>query len=146
MFSFYDPAVTDPKQTRTALMEGRRFNINRPFGNGVDDDGNQIVDEYFNGATNLDSDNSTPQNIIHPAGGGSNVQLATPINNRVAFARNLFVLGYMVARPRNKDLNGDGQTEATDGPTAGNLDVQFLAQWVANIVDFRDADSINFAF
>ncbi len=114
------------------IARGLRFNLNRPFGDGADDNANLVVDDPLELATD--------QAVAHPNASAVLLQNPGTTTNdaRIAFARQLYVLAYMVARPTNRDLNRDGMVDVNDK--------HFLAQWVANIVDYRDADSINFGF
>ncbi len=130
------------------LVRGLKFDLNRPFGNGIDDDGDGIVDEYddvpaggeqmpyfdpagvINGATT-----GVLMDLLHDGYGG-------PDNNLIArqvFARHLYCLA--VFRFGTTDVNGDGM-ESTTVLFPDPADALALAQWAINVVDFRDPDAI----
>ena len=105
------------------VSRGMKFDLNRAFGDGVDNTSpvNGIIDEI--GETN---------SLLHP---DTNVYAMLPTAiDRYQYMKQLYVLGYIVARPDAKDLNGDTNID--------DEDKRYLAQWVANIADFRDVDSI----
>lgn len=132
------------------LAMGLRMDVNRPFGNGLDDNNNGIVDEHGGttafaleaideyvwtgtdvGRALFDHDND---GIVS---GDPDAFLA-----RHHYARHLYVLLMMLKDPAfvtEIDVNGDG-----DGTLKGRQEdtARLLAQWAINAVDFRDADSI----
>lgn len=129
------------------LMMGLRMDINRPIGNGRDDNGNGVVDEAYgvgaiaglneslgpeyakNGAVNIMTIDHDNDGTIS---GDTDAHLA-----RGYLARHLYVLLMLLKDPTyqvSEDVDGDGNVDAQD--TA-----QMLAQWAINAVDFRDADS-----
>ncbi|MBN2023001.1 MAG: hypothetical protein JW809_09415 [Pirellulales bacterium] len=149
------------------LMSGLRMDLNRPFGNGVDEPPyNRVVDEpprvIRNGANN---------DFIIDAGAVGEMER----NERTANAAGGFIpaatLGYLDLC-RGIDVNQDGNpnganNEAADramarqlyarhlyvqmllligyegGLTAPDKDVaRQVAQWAVNVVDFRDRDAI----
>ena len=138
------------------VMRGLPMDINRPFGNGVDDDSDGFVDEY--GPTNSEqvmerlaeyydgiadpNPNLNPFNDHDNDGVGSGDVDA--YRARELYARNLYVLALAVLSGANGpvnnlmvptyDINGDGNTD--------DEDIVAIAQWAINVVDFRDADSI----
>lgn len=119
------------------LLAGLKMNINRPLGNGWDDNGNGLVDEpaeanlesnrdftkFKNPAFDLNDD-------LVPNGGGA---LGSEANARVIFARHLYMLAMLLSDEVNVDLDGDTNTSEY---------AQVIAQWAVNVVDFRDPDSI----
>ena len=142
-------------------MRNLPMDVNRPFGNGVDDDGDGQVDEQaFSGigeepGETLNEQYGTP--LMDHDNDGRNPENYS--GARQLFARNLFVLSMVVLtgdtyqNPSDNtqmignddclvnadgvvqyDLNGDGNTD--------DEDIVALAQWCVNVVDFRDPDSI----
>ncbi len=137
------------------LADGLRMDINRPLGNGRDDDGNLVVDEpgenegaywaWKDAAGNfLPQDLSTPKGIF--AGADGNIRDAIdrdgdgnidPMTNlverhnfrRQLLARHLYVMALTLADPFDlTTLEGKAKTRR-------------LAQWAINVVDFRDPDN-----
>ena len=138
------------------LIMGLRMDINRPIGNGRDDNGNMVVDEAY-GVLNLANMNeslgpeyamvdntgqTSPVMVIDHDNDGVISNDANAYLARSYLARHLYVL-MMLLIDRDFtfdiDVNGDGVVDAED--TA-----QILAQWAINAVDFRDANSIMTAF
>ncbi|MBP86559.1 MAG: hypothetical protein CMJ64_07580 [Planctomycetaceae bacterium] len=123
------------------VLSGLPMDVNRPIGNGVDDNGNGLVDEH--GPTAAQALEAAP---------GANEQLwngiafdhdndgftsdADAYLTRQLYARHLYVLALSsLRRGQQIDFNADGassRAETTHG----------LAQWAVNVVDFRDPDSI----
>ena len=134
------------------IFRGLPMNVNREFGDGVDNDGNKITDEI--GEVDL---------LTHPAG----TEFEFDYNNdgvvedgtdsgvaRANFARHLFVITLMVTE--RIDRNGDGAVTPEDWYDFNNdesvdendfIDYRrLIAQWAINVVDFRDPDSIMTGF
>lgn len=142
-----------------AMSKGTAIDLNRPFGNGIDDNGNGVIDEHHwqilaTDAQNLavneswgneviwknvlgayfDHDNDGVVRSAAPPGG-------TPDTNaflaRQQMAKDLFVLMLTLKDPSHQidfDRNpGNNSPEET---------IRGIAQWCINVVDFRDADSI----
>lgn len=144
-----DPLVVRARQLLPPeMLSGLKMDLNRPFGNGRDDNRNQVVDE---------AEEAEPGDYILPynAAGQTarSVQLdmsngmqldpnrKTPhdrMNARQFYARNLYVLALLVCDYR--------AFEAVAGtPGTGGLTPRMkrqLAQWAVNVVDFFDRDSI----
>ncbi len=116
------------------IVNGLRWNINHPLGNGRDDDGDGIVDEPDEVAQGLEKLWNVQLDLLNdgnptPPGG-----LGDGVMARQQYARYLYVLMMLL-----KDV---GYTF----PSTENLPAQYtpqrIAQWAVNCVDFRDADSI----
>lgn len=125
------------KMLPTDLLTGARMDVNRPFGDGLDNDSNGVTDEHgptpnvpmesaldrawSSGWNNIqfdhDNDPSTSPNVDGYLG-------------RHLFARHLYVLLNMLC----------------EKGTPTNADRESFAQWAVNVVDFRDADSIMTVF
>ncbi|MEM7783065.1 MAG: hypothetical protein AAF623_06910 [Planctomycetota bacterium] len=139
------------------ILRGLPMNVNRIFGDSrLDNDGDGIFDEHW--------DSTSP--VLNEALSES-MPLSTPAiaidhNNdgysdredrfaRQHFARHLFVLTWLTAggdftpgsapsfkNPIPPDMDGNQGTTDEDYWK----DIELLAQWCINVVDFRDADSI----
>lgn len=130
------------------LTQGLKFNVNRAFGNGQDDNANGVVDEHAAmvapvsgvapGIVNESFLAETVNGVsFDPDGNG--VVTAADANGykaRYNFARQLYVLAMLLTDP-GVDLDPTG-SEATPALRTARV----LAQWAINVVDFRDADSI----
>jgi hypothetical protein len=136
------------KMLWTDVTMGRRLDINRPLGNGRDNNSNGVVDEVGeqNGETIY-------ADVATAAGAASLTELQNQFNNTTLWHVN------------GADLNDDGTRDWRDGllarqllarhlyvmvltlcdidssPVDANL-AREIAQWAINVVDFRDADSI----
>lgn len=150
---------------------GSRMNVNFPFGNGRDDNGNGIVDEAWGAAfseyltnnpgniSNVD-ESYAGENYPDPYNGSvipfdhdaDGVTMNDPDANaiRTTYARYLYVIariifeknGTTVNADRVPDANGDGNIDPLV-PAQNNEDLAvWVAQWAINVVDFRDPDSI----
>ncbi len=167
----HDVTVDDPVNDRTLsidpnfrkmlsseLLAGLPFDINRPFGNGVDNGGfPDVVDDlsendsisHPNGSTfvfDYDGDSAIPANA------GTN---DAPYLNRQQFARQLYVLTLLATE--FVDRTGDGRfLDNADFTYADDLAAndladrknyrRVIAQWAINVADFRDPDSIRTPF
>jgi hypothetical protein len=151
------------------LADGKRLNINRPLGNGYDDNQNGVVDEPLEGDTNFDG-NIDPQEG-EPAWRLPNQQDPAMMAAGAAsasFGAPLFPLFALDVVPSNKRNSPNGElvevdhrqllarhiytlaltlvAPATFGDgTKADEDAELarrLAQWAVNVVDFRDPDNI----
>ncbi len=132
------------------VIAGRKFDLNRPFGNGRDDDTNGVVDEPEENESSLwsatgmsvpGSHTSTP--IIPNYTNGLDVDLngtadevADRQMSRQLFARHLYILMMLLKGNAEMDFDGNAANNSPEETARG------LAQWAVNIVDFRDRDSI----
>lgn len=168
--------ITDPLQrtrVRTIVRQilapelaaGLRLDINRPLGNGRDDNNNGVVDEpgewdaNSNGtldagegemvwdpnmSTGTAADNFktavfTPLDVND----NGNTDAADALQQRQLLARHLYVLALTTTAPADYDPGGANATAAQKDHQAL---ARRLAQWAVNIVDFRDADNIMTSF
>ncbi len=122
------------------LLVGLKMNINRPFGNGQDDNSNGVIDESepaestekvtLSGGTAVSPSYSETGKYKEKSSGTETT--TTPLAARQLEARYLYVLACLTC-----DLDylkaklGDADKTA-----------RFLAQWAVNVVDFKDRDSI----
>jgi hypothetical protein len=147
------PAGLPPDQvarlTRQLLpldfLAGLRMDLNRPLGNGRDDNNNGVVDEWeeaFLGETIVDAQGSNaPCN--HTNGiDVNNDGVVNQIDRRLArqlYARHLYVLMMLLA---DWDETGAAHPAWTDRDARA----RWIAQWAVNVVDFRDRDSVMTVF
>lgn len=123
------------------LLMGLRMDINRPIGNGRDDNNNGVVDDAYGvgifanlneslGPEYAKNGNVDIMSVDHDNDGvissDSDAHLA-----RSYLARHLYVL-LMLLKDPGYHLTPAGNNQE---------DAQYLAQWAVNAVDFRDADS-----
>jgi hypothetical protein len=111
------------------------MDVNRPFGDGVDSDGNGIVDEptqqevtneglgVADGPYVSESDKKWGLTNGRDANNDKKIDLADQLVARSLYARHLYCLARLV-------LPSGAATPAE------------IAQWAVNVVDFRDPDSI----
>lgn len=126
------------------LLLGLRMDLNRPFGNGADDNANNVADEP--GEKKPDDTHQT-LTLYSRAGTSHTSQMSldrsgtvvTANNNnryytRQLYARHLYVLALLLM---------DYQVANPAAPTDPEKQVaQMVAQWAVNVVDFQDSDSI----
>ncbi len=140
------------KMLAPELVAGLRMDVNRPFGNGRDDNNNNIVDEplempesaYWN-TTNMSvparfTTSPVPTNPVNGIDVNNNNLGDDNALARQLYARHLYIL-MMLLKDENFqiDYNGDGFA----GSTADQVETAYaIAQWAVNVVDFRDRDSI----
>lgn len=130
------------------LAAGLKFDLNRPFGNGRDDNGNGLADEPGEA---MDEKTTYPSKVMtRPL-----PTFPSDLNNdgtvdlkdkfaRYHYARHLYVLMMLTLDERFR------QNQAGWTTTAGSVDpkevARRVAQWAVNVVDFRDRDSIMTGF
>jgi hypothetical protein len=143
------------------LLLGLRMNLNRPLGNGYDDDGNGVVDDPTEA---LKGQNSLwKQSALDGGGGGVNFDATWDgkmiVNNmnhpmcemygRQELAKHLYVLAMMLmdsnytmptAEPL-RPLTINGRSVSVDEQRR-ILTAYRVAQWAINAVDFADRDAI----
>jgi len=122
------------------LLSGRRMDVNRPFGNGLDDNNNGIVDEP-------EEAELFAEQFIQKDGQGNDVTVAfnhtnqksnQPAMVRQLYARYLYVLALLA-------MDDDYFPSWITGNDR-NARARWVAQWAVNVVDFRDRDSIMTCF
>ena len=141
------------------IRQGKKFDINRPFGNGIDDNNNGTVDEPAelwsddNNNGQLDANDSFNQErysmgrygtvLSTSLLGDPNYAAPSPANNalnpyfsRQRFARYLFCLAMLALDENFRIQTGDGT------PVDQRLTARRIAQWAINVVDFRDSDAV----
>ena len=122
------------------LLMGLRMDVNRPFGNSHDDNGNLVVDEPSEIQSGLETLKWNPNIRFDHDNDGlvkNNQGNLIDVNPqpRYHFAKQLYILLTKLVDGARIDVDGDG--EATSRETAF-----LLAQWAVNVVDFRDPDAI----
>jgi len=134
------------------VFRGLPMNVNREFGDGVDNNLNGITDEIGE-VDQISHPSGEKVNFDHDndgvVGGDVDSHLA-----RVNFARHLYIVTLLAGEQIDRD--GDGKVTLADWydfNDDGTIDeddrVDFrrvIAQWAINVVDFRDPDSIMTAF
>ena len=130
------------------VFRGLPMNVNRVFGDGIDNNDNGVIDEI--GESDV---------LTHPTGEEVTFDHDNDSNSssdddtylaRINFARNLYVVTLLATE--RVDRNGDGQFDVADWydfnaddktDTQDLIDFRrMVAQWAVNVVDFRDRDSI----
>ena len=140
------------------LADGLRLNVNRPLGNGVDDNGNGVVDEpgevnsrawsanlpneltAFSGPTFPDY----ADDVITNSDGTLSVG---QIDHRQYLARHLYSLALTLTAPSDYDpLKRRNGARTDEQVKSDRMLARTLAQWAINVVDFRDHDNVMTAF
>jgi hypothetical protein len=139
------------------LIAGLRMDINRPFGNGRDDNNNGLVDEPGGISSNKPSapDSGTETvsasgAILNVANWNSSLNPADPLMSanlpigvkaRQLMARQLYALMMLFADQGFTNWTIEPGI-APGSPLAQQLTARRIAQWAINAVSFRDATSI----
>lgn len=127
------------------LIAGLRLDLNRPLGNGRDDNTNGVIDEVEEALIVAGeplwpaSEGTAPNGFANKVfwhnpyeidwNGDSTVDQADNAFDRQLLARHLYVLAML--------LKDEAAVVGTKEETA-----RAIAQWAINVVDFRDADSV----
>ena len=143
------------------LLNGQRLDINRPLGNGRDDNNNGIIDDYneYSGGegawTGVFPTSYTAASLAVDYNGNGSADAGDALVARQQMARYLYTLA-MALVDTNLVANGNPNPVGSASPPALAYDyngaatgapqqyqLQYaLAQWAINCVDFRDRDSI----
>ncbi len=151
----YDMAMMLPYE----IARGQRFDLNRPFGDGLDNDGGGYYDETDVLTWSMTWGNVTvlgetddpcffPVNVVngHPqlvsladsTADGFQRVIPTFYPLRQTFARHLYCLMmFMMPADYEPDMDGDGGFDLDDR----RLLARAVAQYAINVVDARDPDS-----
>jgi hypothetical protein len=170
------PATFNAASMTTVLpldvLSDLRMDINRPFGNGVDDNGNGVVDEPAEADSGVEQmpyvtppgvsppNNSSLPNpglprMDYADSGVTPTATAPPADPRQLCFRYLYVLGMMLTDPAAAPPGWFQSTLPGTPPIVNAMSVpssasnppleiraRWIAQWAANVVSFRDRDSI----
>ncbi|MEL7497567.1 MAG: hypothetical protein AAFN77_08150 [Planctomycetota bacterium] len=131
------------------FQRGLPMNVNREFGDGVDNNSNRVVDEIGENDALQHPDGSV-NSFDHDNDSSTAADLDTVLA-RASFARQLYIL--VLLTTERFDRSGDAAISVTDDwhdfNDDGTIDQQdyidyrrLIAQWAVNVVDFRDPDSI----
>ncbi|MCH8043220.1 MAG: hypothetical protein IID44_05830 [Planctomycetes bacterium] len=126
------------------LLAGLPMDLNTPFGDGFDNDGDREIDEWdedqvhpsawgevFPSVNRFDLNNDGEIDITNPADQRwANDIFAKQILARQLFARRLYSLAMLLIEP--------SEAQRIGWPVIARQ----MAQWAVNVVDFRDRDSI----
>ena len=139
------------------LIAGLRMDINRPFGNGRDDNNNGLVDEPGGISSNKPSapDSGTEtvsasgailnvtnwNSSLNPADPLMSANLPIGVKARQLMARQLYALMMLFADQGFTNWTIEPGI-APGSPLAQQLTARRIAQWAINAVSFRDATSI----
>ncbi len=116
------------------FMKGQMFNLNRELGNGIDDNGNGVVDDPAEYPTEMIPTTAGPYTLNYL----NDTPAANTPNQRHMYARHLYCLAMFLRNTNFPDIDLDSPPNgATPAETA-----RYYAQWAINVVDFRDPDSI----
>lgn len=131
---------------------GRKLDVNRPFGNGVDDNGNRVIDEPIEviaetQAFRVDPASEQQMSQAVPAeyqGVDPDYGFGTGVNGRELLARHLYVLMLALLGDAPNAAEFPGFDPATPIPPADRQKyvARRVAQWAVNVVDYRDPDAI----
>ncbi|MFT5302383.1 MAG: hypothetical protein ACI814_003198 [Mariniblastus sp.] len=124
------------------VFRGMPMDVNRAFGDGVDNNGNLVVDEMGE-SDSLNHPNGTSLPFDHD-NDSHTVNDPDALFARVSFARHLYIVTLLTTE-REIDTTGTWYDFNEDGVIDNDDRIDFrkmVAQWVSNVVDFRDRDSI----
>ena len=144
------------------ILLGGKLDLNRPLGNGVDDDADSTVDEPDEAATaQMTTQRGTPTLNLDNGGTGTAGDGATgDALAKHRLVRDIYITILLACGDRAPvDSSGTPDFAVTtptgafpsDAPTetltAADMEYRkMVAQWAVNIVDYRDPDSIMTAF
>ena len=118
---------------------GKKLDLNRPLGNGIDDGGDGIVDNDVAATAQQSSQNGAPELDLDNAGDGAMGDL----NAKQLMAKDLYVTAMLACSDvTNGAMRHPTTFMATSSGTPDEDYARMVAQWAVNIVDFRDPDSI----
>ncbi|WP_417732944.1 hypothetical protein [Rosistilla oblonga] len=121
------------------LRLGMKVNVNRPFGNGVDDNGNGVIDEPGEVETSYQSVTNTNPHYRFD-------QSTTNEDGRRLLAKHLYVLGTLLCTQHSDFQWPTDNTTPLTSDQAEHYRARRLAQWAVNVVDYRDSDGIMTGF
>ena len=118
---------------------GQKLDINRPLGDGVDNDGDGVVDNNPETAARSSAQADSPTMDLDNAGDAQTGDSTA----KQLLAKDLYITAMLSC----SNLTGGGTTLepatlAVSNGTPAAAYARMIAQWAVNIVDFRDPDSI----
>ncbi|MGE0697135.1 MAG: hypothetical protein AB7O59_23700 [Pirellulales bacterium] len=136
------------KMLPAEMLAGEKFDLNRPFGNGRDDNTDNVVDEI--GENETEYWNSANPNmpaafraVLPQYTNGEDVNGNGLTDDarfaRQQYARYLYLLMMMFA---DRDFAWTSDSAIDNATKLHELTARRIAQWAINVVDFRDADAI----
>lgn len=117
------------------LLQGLKMDLNRPWGDGLDNNGNGVIDEAEEASLETFPQQSVPSLPAAQTDLTQGTGVPEP-QARQLYARYLYCLALSLWDLDYLD-NRLGSRAAT---------CRFIAQWAVNVVDFRDRDSIMTCF
>lgn len=157
-----DPLINDPEISYAALTElfstdfsaGLRMDLNRPFGDGIDNDFpmGQIDDPLeLQTMPQVEDAAGTPgaytREIYLSATKPSTPPTPFPsstrarLGSRQVLARHLYCLAQLIVPKQHIFPGMEGLDETTQFLRRSEIRARAIAQWAINVVDFRDADA-----
>lgn len=117
------------------MLAGLKLDLNRPLGDGRDNNGNGVVDEPGEPGEQLTLYSRPGVTTTVPFSYGQDGTVPDSLWARQLQARYLYVLMLLLM---------DDKYGMSDPPTPQELEnrARLIAQWAVNVVDFRDRDSI----
>lgn len=140
------------------FARGERMDVNRPWGNGLDDDTDGMVDDYDEDTNVTDGrekfaaltpGNELPGNKpLNVPGNYDNVYNSSPVPRvsqraRILFARHLYCLAMFLLDDEFVFPTADAAITPAERK---RLTSRRIAQWAINVVDYRDADLVMTGF
>jgi len=117
------------------LLQGLKMDLNRPWGDGLDNNSNGLIDEMEEAASETFPQQTVPSQPAAQTDLTQGTGIPEP-QARQLYARYLYCLALSLW-----DLE---YLDSKLGGRAGTC--RFIAQWAVNVVDFRDRDSIMTCF
>ncbi|WP_442511202.1 hypothetical protein SH528x_002872 [Novipirellula sp. SH528] len=124
---------------------GRKLDVNRPLGNGFDDNGNGVIDEPIEVAAETEAfkvaagASGTIPTSFQSQTPDYNFDEPSTANERQLLARHLYVLMMLLT-------SGAADFPDSNDAALPGYKARRIAQWAVNVVDYRDPDSIMTAF
>lgn len=134
------------KMLAPEVIRGERLNLNRLFGNGLDDNSNNVIDDDAEaGETIAYPTAGSPVNVTVDYTNGAPNMPNSPMGARQLLARHLYCLMMLIKYPTSTSPADSTLHLDFDGNPGNNSFAETakgLAQWAVNVVDFRDPDAI----
>jgi hypothetical protein len=136
------PLARIPDLLPPEILAGLKLNLNRPFGNGRDDNNNGVVDESEPAEANelvglYNTETATTNAPVSYDATG--VLAGNALQARQLYARYLYVLAMLLCK---ESVHNQNEVGFLEGSNQDEKTARYLAQWAVNVVDFCDRDSI----